>query len=143
MPGRNARQCKERWTNYLVPALNTAAWTCEEDFQLIQKYGELGPKWVQIATFFANRTDSMVKNRFNKLQRRKQKWRDLLGGGFAFALPLGRSGSMAAEQMPEPVVAFPVAETQPIVIDIQEADRDASAGFWDNSFGFADDPFEL
>jgi hypothetical protein len=73
MPGRTARQCKERWMNYLSPTLNTAAWTAEEDQLLLEKQRELGSKWAQIAKFFPNRTDGMVKNRFNRLERRQAR----------------------------------------------------------------------
>jgi hypothetical protein len=73
MPDRTARQCKERWINYLSPALNTAAWTPEEDRLLLEKQRDYGSKWAQIAKFFPNRTDGMVKNRFNRLQRRQAR----------------------------------------------------------------------
>jgi hypothetical protein len=75
---KNARQCKERWFNYLCPELNTACWSREEDMMLVQKFLEFGNKWVRIAQFFPNRTDSMVKNRFNKLQRRDKKRKELI-----------------------------------------------------------------
>jgi hypothetical protein len=74
--GKNARQCKERWLNYLAPELNMSAWTREDDVLLLRAYQELGNKWVQIAKRFQNRTDSMVKNRFNKLQRLDRKTRE-------------------------------------------------------------------
>jgi hypothetical protein len=77
MEGKNIRQCKERWTNYLSPGLNVEAWTHEDDLLLVRKYMELGNKWVKIAKFFPNRTDSMVKNRFNKLQRRDKRTREM------------------------------------------------------------------
>jgi hypothetical protein len=77
MDGKNQRQCRERWINYLCPNLNTSAWTPDEDALLLQKYIELGTKWVKIAKFFPHRTDAMVKNRFNKIQRREQKRREL------------------------------------------------------------------
>jgi hypothetical protein len=73
MNGRNARQCRERWVNYLAPTLNNAPWTPAEDMLLLQKYRDLGCKWVRIAKFFPNRTDAMVKNRFNRIQRRDAK----------------------------------------------------------------------
>jgi hypothetical protein len=78
MDQKNARQCKERWTNYLSPGINTAAWTRDEEALLIQKYAEFGPRWVAITKFFPNRTDSMLKNRFNRLRRVGQKARHLL-----------------------------------------------------------------
>ncbi|MDR0662179.1 MAG: SANT/Myb domain-containing protein, partial [Holosporales bacterium] len=30
MSGRNARQCRERWKNYLAPGLNLGLWTKDE-----------------------------------------------------------------------------------------------------------------
>jgi hypothetical protein len=71
--GRSPRQCRERWMNYLCPALNTTTWTEEEDLLLVQKFQELGGKWVAMARFFPNRTDSMIKNRFNRMRRRHAK----------------------------------------------------------------------
>ncbi|KAH0788734.1 Myb-like DNA-binding domain containing protein [Histomonas meleagridis] len=73
MPGRNPRQCKERWTYYLSPSLNTSPWTEEEDKLLLAKQRELGSKWVKISKFFHNRTDAMVKNRYQVLMRKMKK----------------------------------------------------------------------
>lgn len=70
MKGRNKRQCKERWINYLSPSLNMNPWTEAEDNLLQEKYKEYGSKWVIISKFFKNRTDTMVKNRFQLLRRR-------------------------------------------------------------------------
>lgn len=73
MPGRNSRQCRERWLNYLSPKLNTNSWTQEEDELLIEKHKELGTSWVRISKFFEGRTDQMCKNRFFLLQRKLEK----------------------------------------------------------------------
>jgi hypothetical protein len=75
MDGRTARQCKERWQNYLSPSLNTGPWTCAEDKLLIEKVQAFGSKWVRISKFFENRTDSFLKNRYNRLQHRQGKRR--------------------------------------------------------------------
>ena len=77
MPGRNPRQCKERWMNYLCPTLNRSPWSPEEDRLLIAKQKELGSKWVKISQFFENRTDAMVKNRFQVLKRKELKEQEL------------------------------------------------------------------
>jgi hypothetical protein len=91
MPGRSARQCKERWLNYLNPTLNTTAWTLEEDTLLFEKQREYGSRWTQIAKFFPNRTDGMIKNRFNQLHRREARVREvqLQHVPIAFLLMLG------------------------------------------------------
>lgn len=71
MPGRNQRQCRERWTNYLCPTINNSEWTPEEDEILKEKVAQLGNKWVKISKFFNHRTDQMCKNRYNILERKK------------------------------------------------------------------------
>ncbi|OHT14823.1 Myb-like DNA-binding domain containing protein [Tritrichomonas foetus] len=73
MPGRNPRQVRERYQNYLSPSLNTSRWTIEEDTLLVQKVQEIGQKWVKISRFFPNRTDQMMKNRYNVLKRKQMK----------------------------------------------------------------------
>lgn len=64
MPLRNARQCRDRFRNYLSPKINLKKWTKEEDLLLISKYNELGPKWVQISQYFNGRSDNNLKNRW-------------------------------------------------------------------------------
>ena len=76
MPGRNPRQCRERWTNYLSPNVNNAPWTADEDELLREKHRELGPKWVQIAKSFAGRSDTSVKNRWMVLERKARNERE-------------------------------------------------------------------
>ena len=73
MPGRNVRQCRERWCNYLSPSLNKTKWKVSEDNLLMKKVSEIGKKWVQISKFFHNRTDQMLKNRYNVLIRTYKK----------------------------------------------------------------------
>lgn len=64
LPGRTPRSVKERWNTYLRPNVNRNPFTHEEDLLLIQKYEELGPKWVEISRFFVGRTDNSLKNRW-------------------------------------------------------------------------------
>ena len=70
MPGRNQRQCRERWFNYLSPTVNKEPFTPEEDQLLIEKYNEHGSRWVRIAKFFSGRSDTAIKNRWMALQRK-------------------------------------------------------------------------
>jgi hypothetical protein len=67
---RNARQCRERWSNYLNPALRSGEWTPEEDAMLLAKYDVFGSKWNKIAQFFENRSDLSLRNRWHRLRRR-------------------------------------------------------------------------
>jgi hypothetical protein len=64
MSERTARQCRERWFNYLNPAIRTAPWTEEEDNCLIAKVNERGHKWVAMTAFFNQRSESDIKNRW-------------------------------------------------------------------------------
>jgi hypothetical protein len=70
IPGRSVRQCKERWANYISPAVGNGPWTPEEEQLLVRKYSEIGPKWKRIASFFGARTDINVRSRWNLIQRR-------------------------------------------------------------------------
>jgi hypothetical protein len=64
LPGRNVRQCRERWKHYLSSDRLNAAWTPDEDRLLFEKIGSIGPKWTRLATFFPGRTDIQVKARW-------------------------------------------------------------------------------
>ena len=73
MEGRNSRQCRERWNYYLNPRLKHGKWTEEEDSLIIQKHQEIGPRWMEISKLFENRTDAMIKNRYNYLIRNQKR----------------------------------------------------------------------
>ncbi|OHT01031.1 Myb-like DNA-binding domain containing protein [Tritrichomonas foetus] len=73
MQTRNARQCRERWNNYVNPALRTEPWTHEEDDLLESKYFEYGARWNKISKFFTNRSDNNIRNRWMMIYRRKTK----------------------------------------------------------------------
>ena len=70
MPGRNVRQCRERYKHYLSPEISQQPWTPAEDELLLAKVNEIGSRWVTISKFFNNRTDINVKNRWVVLMRR-------------------------------------------------------------------------
>jgi hypothetical protein len=70
LPGRTARQCRERWVTYLSPSVNRGPWTSEEDgllFDLIQTHGT---KWGLLTGFFHGRTQNNIKNRWNTITRK-------------------------------------------------------------------------
>jgi hypothetical protein len=64
MSGRTARQCRDRWTNYLAPAISFEPWRPEEDELIIQKVNEIGTKWATIAKHTNARTGNALKNRW-------------------------------------------------------------------------------
>lgn len=98
LPGRNARQCRERWNNYVNPVISTKPWTKEEDETLELKYTEYGPKWHTIATFFVNRPVNTIKNRWFAKVKKSQK--DMENGP-----------SKTSFVQPEPPAPYPSIDT--------------------------------
>jgi hypothetical protein len=64
MCGRSARQCRERYVNYLSPNIRTGQWTASEDLLLVEKVNQMGHRWATIGQCFGGRTESDVKNRW-------------------------------------------------------------------------------
>jgi hypothetical protein len=73
MPGRNPRQCRERWKHYLSVGFADEPWTRVEDSLLLEKQREMGPRWTKMASFFHNRSDIQLKARWIKLTERQRK----------------------------------------------------------------------
>lgn len=69
MPGRTAKQCRERWTNYLDPTLLKTPFTPPEDDLLVRLQAEMGNKWAAISRQLPGRTENSVKLRFNALMK--------------------------------------------------------------------------
>lgn len=67
MGNRTARQCRERYNNYLAPHINHDPWTPQEDEMLKIKYAEYGPQWSLLTSFFNNRSCVNIKNHFSKI----------------------------------------------------------------------------
>eukprot|EP01138_Halocafeteria_seosinensis_P009361 gb/GECG01009566.1/.p1 GENE.gb/GECG01009566.1/~~gb/GECG01009566.1/.p1 ORF type:complete len:627 (+),score=86.53 gb/GECG01009566.1/:1-1881(+) len=73
IPGRTAKQCRERWTNHLHPSIKKGDWTEEEDRKLLEAYEELGQRWSKIAASLPGRTENAVKIRWKGLQRKQRR----------------------------------------------------------------------
>jgi hypothetical protein len=106
LPGRNARQCRERWHHYVCPTVSLAPFTPEEDARLLQKFAELGPKWKSIAVYFDSRTDITLKNRLLLLSRHRRRAEsaiaDVAGGRPLIPVPV-----LSAVADPQPPPAPP------------------------------------
>ena len=66
MEGRNSRQCRERYNNYLAPSVSHEKWTPEED-EYLRKFVKSQPSGpIQWATVrLKGRTPNACKNRWN------------------------------------------------------------------------------
>lgn len=64
IPNRTARQCRDRWMNYLSPNNRNDPWTEEDDRKLIEKVNEIGTHWSVIAREMGNRSENCLKNRW-------------------------------------------------------------------------------
>ena len=64
IPGRSARQCRDRWANYLSPNNKNGPWSQAEDEILAAKQREYGSQWSLICKFFNGRSENNVKNRW-------------------------------------------------------------------------------
>lgn len=62
--GRTPKQCRDRYSNYLVPGFFKCEWTNEEDELLINLYKQIGPKWSILQKSFPRRSSSSIKNRW-------------------------------------------------------------------------------
>ena len=98
LPGRNGKQCRERWHNHLKPDINKDDWTREEDAIVFCAHAEMGNKWTEIARRLNGRTDNQVKNRWNStLSKQEQRAPYLMPSSVLATLP--QAG------IPTPVVA--------------------------------------
>jgi hypothetical protein len=81
---RTARQCRERWLNYLCPRVQVAPWTPQEDEFLVEMVSRFGRSWSAISRAFRGRSENDIKNRWHSHLRHRIAFdgmRCVLGGG--------------------------------------------------------------
>ena len=55
LPGRNGKQCRERWHNHLNPSITKRAWNIDEDRTILECHMSMGNKWAGIAKYLPGR----------------------------------------------------------------------------------------
>ena len=73
IPGRNMKQCRERWCHRLDPEISKAKFTREEDQIIIEMHKQYGNKWSDISKHLVGRTEDAVKIRFRSIERYLQR----------------------------------------------------------------------
>ncbi|KAK8881949.1 hypothetical protein M9Y10_044587 [Tritrichomonas musculus] len=137
--GRTAKQCRDRYMNYLKPGLTNIEWTQSEDDLIIELYMKYGPKWAIISKYFANRNQISIKNRFKFLQKSRANDK----AKSCISAEKKNSNLFATNDDIETIVSdvgpqYPdLDEFEENIIDVQ---NDASIFNYDNDFEF-EEPF--
>jgi hypothetical protein len=63
--GRNAKQIRDRYINYLDPDLKKGKFTNDEDMLIYQKHEKLGTMWREYCKYIPGRSADVIKNRYN------------------------------------------------------------------------------
>ncbi|CAM9413812.1 unnamed protein product [Choristocarpus tenellus] len=88
IPGRVAKQCRERYLNHLDPSLRKEEpWTMEEEAVLMQLCHQKQHQWAEICRHLNGRGYNDVKNRYNLIQRRIKRERGHRGSASVSACP--------------------------------------------------------
>ncbi|CAI5711351.1 unnamed protein product [Peronospora destructor] len=77
IPGRTAKQCRERWRNRLDPTINKSPFTMEEDVAIQHAYEKYGNRWTQIAELLPGRTEDAIKLRWKTLNPNQKTYTKL------------------------------------------------------------------
>lgn len=71
VPGRSAKQCRERWIGKLNPDNTRDKWSADEDNLLISLHGIFGNQWTEISKSMKGRSMIAVKNRWHCLVKKE------------------------------------------------------------------------
>jgi hypothetical protein len=70
---RTSKQIRDRFINYLDPAVDKSKFSVDEDLLLIELQKAYGNQWSKLKQYFPKRSSDALKNRFNSTLRKKIK----------------------------------------------------------------------
>ncbi len=112
MPGRNRKQVRERYVNFVKKERSSREFTAEEDALILNFVQTRGRKWIVISDMLPGRTPIMIKNRYYaKLRhapRTQTKSTEAIAAAVAKAQNLAQESHVPAVQCLGPVVTPPV-----------------------------------
>jgi hypothetical protein len=73
LPPRTGKQIRDRWVNFLNPAINHRPWSFEEDVRLWDAHAKYGKRWtvIGIERFHTMRSENQIKNRWHSAAFRR------------------------------------------------------------------------
>ena len=72
IPGRNGKQCRERWVNILDPCVKIGGWSDSDQQKIFELMKEYFTSWSKISKGLRGRTENSIKNYFYSTIRRIQ-----------------------------------------------------------------------
>ena len=85
IPGRNCKQCRERWNNYLDPTLKKGCWEPAEDKALVKGQEMFGSRWSLLAKLLPGRSQIQVRDRCRVLGLKAKQAKKLAAQTVALA----------------------------------------------------------
>jgi hypothetical protein len=132
MSRRNARQCRERYKNYLSPNFRNSPWTADEEELLAGKVKEIGPKWSVIARLFEARSEVNVKNHWAAIMSRNERIQKYARAQVQQGEQNARGKTEPSQKDDEMWILEPIAATQEEPGDPDMFSSDENNGFlWD------------
>mmetsp|Transcript_25251 Transcript_25251/g.35398 ORF Transcript_25251/g.35398 Transcript_25251/m.35398 type:complete len:571 (+) Transcript_25251:3-1715(+) len=105
LPGRQGKQCRERFVNHLDPELKKGEWTDDEEAVLIALHENHGNRWANISKQIPGRSDNDVKNHwYSTIQRKfQQHGKDkLVSAAVQQVQMMQNMGALPSSQPPPP-----------------------------------------